>query len=99
MSHSFAGTVEAGERQELRQVWLTSMRLLGFDSAHEEKMKVALGRDMFAHINKKGSEIVLYFLFSRLDSHMAYEEFRYENSSKKKHVMAGACTTYIGSGM
>ena len=55
------------------------MRLLGFDSAHEEKVKVALGKDIFAHINKKGSEVVLHFLFSRLDSHTAYEEFRYEN--------------------
>ena len=85
MSQSFS-IVEAGERQELRRVWLTSMRLLGFDSAHEEKVKVALGRDMFAHINKKGSEVVLHFLFSRLDSHMAYEEFRYDNSNEKRHV-------------
>lgn len=77
MSSQSFSTVETGERHELRRVWLSSMRLLGFDSAHEEKMKVALGRDMFAHINKKGSEVVLHFLFSRLDSHMAYEEFRY----------------------
>ena len=33
-------------------------------------------RDMFAHINKKGMEVVVHFLFSRLNSHLAYEEFR-----------------------
>ena len=34
-------------------------------------------RDMFALINKKGMEVVMHFLFSRLNSHLAYEEFRY----------------------
>lgn len=81
-------SVEPGERQELRKIWLTSMRLLGFNSAYEEKVKVALGKDMFSHINKKGSEVVLHYLFSRLDSHMAYEEFRYENSSEMGHIMS-----------
>ena len=33
-------------------------------------------RDMFTHINKKGMEVVLQFLFSRLDCHLAYEDFR-----------------------
>ena len=79
--------VEAGEPLELRRVWLTNMQLLGFDTdAYEEKFKVALSKDMFAHINKKGSEVVMYFLFSRLDSHMAYEEFRYE----MKNAMSAA---------
>ena len=37
-------------------------------------------REMFAHINKKGMEVTLQFLFNRLDSHLAYEEFRYSLS-------------------
>lgn len=32
---------------------------------------------MFIHINKKGMEVILHYLFNRLDSHIAYEEFRY----------------------
>lgn len=70
-------SVEAGEVLSVRRVWLTTMQLLGFDAAaYEEKFKVVLARDMFSHINKKGSEVVLHFLFTRLDSHLAYEEFR-----------------------
>ena len=34
-------------------------------------------REMFCHINKKGMEVTLHFLFNRLDSHITYEEFRY----------------------
>lgn len=37
-------------------------------------------REMFSHINKKGMEVILHFLFSKLDSHVAYEEFRYTNT-------------------
>ena len=36
-----------------------------------------LCREMFIHINKKGMEVILHYLFNRLDSHIAYEEFRY----------------------
>lgn len=74
---SNVSTSEAGESLDLRRIWLTTMQLLGFDTAAcEEKFKVVLSKDMFTHINKKGSEVVLHFLFSRLDSHVAYEEFR-----------------------
>ena len=75
---SMSVTVEAGEVLDVRRVWLTTMHLLGFDSAAcEEKFKVTLSKDTFAHINKKASEVVMHFLFTRLDSHLAYEEFRY----------------------
>ena len=67
----------AGDLLEVRKSWLTTMVLLGFDSAAcEKKFKVVLEKDMFVHINKKGCEVVLHFLFTRLDSHIAYEEFR-----------------------
>ena len=36
-----------------------------------------LPREMFCHINKKGMEVTLHYLFNKLDSHLAYEEFRY----------------------
>ena len=63
--------------KEYREVWFTNMLVLGFDpAATEDKLKVTFQKDMFVHINKKGSEIVLHFLFSRLNSHLAYEEFR-----------------------
>lgn len=63
--------------KEYREVWFTNMLVLGFDpAASEEKFKVTFQKDMFVHINKKGSETVLYFLFSKFNSHLAYEEFR-----------------------
>ena len=61
---------------EVRKVWLTTMQLLGFDSAYEDKFKIKLDKDMFTHINKKGSEVVIHFLFNTLDSDVAYKEFR-----------------------
>ena len=36
---------------------------------------------MFSHINKKAMEVVLHFLFSKLDSNLSYEEFRYVDGS------------------
>lgn len=62
---------------ECREAWFTNMLVLGFEPASfEDQFKVAFHRDMFVHINKKGSEIVLHYLFSRLNSHLSYEEFR-----------------------
>lgn len=52
--------------------------ILARDQSMESRDALYLGfRDMFALINKKGMEVVMHFLFSRLDSHLAYEEFRY----------------------
>ncbi|KAL5482190.1 hypothetical protein EMCRGX_G022485 [Ephydatia muelleri] len=62
---------------DMREIWLTNMLLLGFDPITcEEKYKIPFTRDMFVHINKKGMEVAMHFLFSKLDSHVTYEEFR-----------------------
>ena len=63
---------------DTREVWYSNMHLLGFQSSLcDEKYKVRFEKDMFVLINKKGSEVILHFLFSKLDSHLSYEEFRY----------------------
>lgn len=67
----------AAEPLNVREVWLSNMYLLGLRPALcEEKYHVALERDMFEHINKKGSEAVLHFLFCRLDPQLSSEVFR-----------------------
>ena len=58
---------------DVREVWLTNMCLLGFNPASRDDK---FNKDMFAHINRKGSEVVLHFLFSKLDSKRASEEFK-----------------------
>lgn len=62
---------------DVREVWFSNMHLLGFQPAlSEERYKVVFEKDMFEHINKKGSEAVLHFLFSKLDPNLAHETFR-----------------------
>lgn len=61
----------------VREIWYTNMHLLGFKPAVcEDIHKVPFDKDMFVHINKKGSEVVLHLLFSKLDPHWAYKSFR-----------------------
>jgi len=82
-----------------REVWFTHLLLLGFDpAANEEKFRIHFTRDMFALINKKGMEVVVHFLFSRLNSHLAYEEFRdcwpvYDK--KQEQQFRKACSNWI----
>lgn len=62
---------------DVREVWFSSMHLLGLQPALcEERYKVIFERDMFEHINKKGSEAVLHFLFFKLDPHLSIDVFR-----------------------
>lgn len=62
---------------DLREVWFSNMHLLGLRPALcEEKYQVNFEKDMFEHINKKGSEAVLHFLFTELDPHLSSEVFR-----------------------
>lgn len=60
-----------------------------------------LPRDMFFHINKKGMEVVMYFLFSKLNSHLAYEEFRYAIwllcASRNRCMIAFVCSLLDGT--
>ena len=73
-----AGVLGQPVALEVREVWYTNMHLLGFQpELCEEKFKLTFEKNMFVHINKKGSEVVLHFLFSKLDSRSAYEDFRY----------------------
>ena len=62
---------------DVREVWFSNMHVLGLQpTLCEEKYQVTFEKDMFEHINKKGSEAVLHFLFSKLDPHLSYEVFR-----------------------
>ena len=62
---------------DVREVWFSNMHLLGLRPALcEDKYKVTLEKDMFEHINKRGSEAVLHFLFCRLNPKLSSEVFR-----------------------
>ena len=62
---------------DVREVWFSNMHLLGFNSTlSEERYKLTFEKDMFEHINKKGSEAVLHFLFSKLNPQLSNEMFR-----------------------
>ncbi len=58
---------------DIREIWFTNMCLLGFNISNEEDN---FNKDMFSHINRKGSEEVLHFLFSKLNPKRASEEFK-----------------------
>eukprot|EP00047_Mylnosiga_fluctuans_P011588 m.22083 g.22083 ORF g.22083 m.22083 type:complete len:1365 (+) comp3704_c0_seq1:43-4137(+) len=61
-----------------QDVFFTNLLLLGFKpDAMEAKHKVAFSRDMFVSQNKKGMEIIFYFLFSTLSPQQAKDEFRF----------------------
>ena len=62
---------------DVKEIWFSNMHLLGFKHFHRDDIyKVSFEKDMFVHINKRGSEVVLHHLFCKLDSHYAYENFR-----------------------
>ena len=68
---------QGGGILDVREVWFSNMHLLGLQpSLCEEKYKVKLEKDMFEHINKKGSEAVLHFLFTKLNPSLSNEAFR-----------------------
>ena len=57
-------------------------------------------RDMFNLPNKKGMEVILHFLFSQLNSHLAYEEFRdcwpvYDK--KQEQLFRKKCTSWLAT--
>jgi HAUS augmin-like complex subunit 6 len=75
---NLSASTEIPQSLDQRQIWFTNLLMLGFDPiAQEDKTKVRFCKEMFGHINKKGMEVTLHYLFNRLDSHIAYEEFRY----------------------
>ena len=59
----------------------------------------SLPREMFYHINKKGMQTIVHYLFNRLDSHIAYEEFRYIHSygSWQAHTHVMTTCTCLGT--
>ena len=62
---------------DVREVWYSNMHLLGLrPDLCEDQYTVTFEKDMFEHINKKGSEAVLHFLFCRLDPKQSSEVFR-----------------------
>ncbi|XP_069138620.1 HAUS augmin-like complex subunit 6 isoform X2 [Argopecten irradians] len=66
-----------GDTLDLRQMLFTNLQLLGFDSgAMAASYSLPFNKDMFNLPNKKGAEVVLHFLFNKLNPIMCREEFR-----------------------
>ncbi|XP_070543417.1 HAUS augmin-like complex subunit 6 [Ptychodera flava] len=64
-------------RRATKEVFFTNLMLLGFEPAREEaKYRVQFTSDMFKVPNKKAFEVVMHFLFKKLDPVMAKEQFR-----------------------
>ncbi|OWF45969.1 uncharacterized protein LOC110456361 isoform X2 [Mizuhopecten yessoensis] len=66
-----------GDTLEVKQMLFTNLQLLGFDAgAMEASYCVPFNKNMFNLPNKKGAEVVLFFLFNKLNPIMCREEFR-----------------------
>ncbi|XP_022109973.1 uncharacterized protein LOC110989705 [Acanthaster planci] len=62
---------------ETREIFFTNLLLLGFEPAEAERRHtIPFNRDMFALPNKKAFEVVMHFLFERLNPPMAHDKFR-----------------------
>ncbi|XP_076465774.1 uncharacterized protein LOC143297353 isoform X2 [Babylonia areolata] len=60
-----------------KQIFFTNLQLLGFDTAAMEmKYKIPFNKEMFNLPNKTGAEVVLHFLFNRLNATMSQQQFR-----------------------
>ncbi|XP_041368909.1 uncharacterized protein LOC121383147 [Gigantopelta aegis] len=72
-----SGDVQIPPALDVRQIFLTNIKLLGFNTAaHEAALRIPFNKDMFTRPNKAGSEAVLHFLFERLNPVLCREEFR-----------------------
>ena len=61
-----------------RQIFFSNLLLLGFDPvAAERRERIPFNMDMFALPNKKGFEIVFYYLFNKLNPVRCNELFRH----------------------
>ncbi|KAK3601053.1 hypothetical protein CHS0354_029279 [Potamilus streckersoni] len=70
-------TQEGQHLLDMKKMLVTSLNLLGFDvQAMEAVNKIQFNENMFDLPNKRGAEVVLHFLFSRLNPVMCKEEFR-----------------------
>nr|CAG4708665.1 unnamed protein product [Naegleria fowleri] len=70
-------------------VLFSNLLLLGFDpNAYEEKYNLAFHKDMFKNTNIKGMEIIMYFLFSKLDMKRTEKDFQqlFPVSDKKQRT-------------
>ncbi|CAB3997835.1 HAUS augmin-like complex subunit 6, partial [Paramuricea clavata] len=66
-----------GNPMNLKEIFYTNLLLLEFDTeAQEAKYRIPFNSDMFLYPNKKAMEVVLHFLFCKLDAPLAFQEFR-----------------------
>ncbi|CAC5426354.1 HAUS6 [Mytilus coruscus] len=67
-----------GDPLDMKQIFFTNLQVLGFDAAAEgQDNKIPFNKNMFDLPNKRGSEVVLHFLFEKLNPVMCREEFRH----------------------
>ncbi|XP_038076890.1 uncharacterized protein LOC119744812 isoform X2 [Patiria miniata] len=62
---------------EAREISFTNLLLLGFEPVEAERRHaIPFNRDMFALPNKKAFEVIMHFLFERLNPAKAHDKFR-----------------------
>eukprot|EP00117_Sycon_ciliatum_P006859 scpid68107/ scgid10210/ HAUS augmin-like complex subunit 6 len=84
---------------DIKEIAFTNLILLGFPQDEAEaKHKISFSKDMFDLPNRKGMEVILHFLFFRLDSALAKQELRdcWPISDKKQEQgFRKACTNWL----
>ncbi|KAL5004787.1 hypothetical protein ScPMuIL_018243 [Solemya velum] len=87
------------EAVDQRRIFFTNLRLLGCDvRAYEAKYNIPFNKDMFNLPNKRGAEVVLYFLFTKLNPAICREEFRdcWPVTEKKQEAQfRKTCTNWL----
>ena len=84
---------------EMEQIFFINLQLLGFDSeAMERRLRIPFRPDMFKLPNKKGFEVVMHFLFQKLDAVKCREMMRDcwpVDSKSKESAFRRVCNTWL----
>ncbi|WAR00473.1 HAUS6-like protein [Mya arenaria] len=84
---------------DMKQLFFNNLHLLGFDSpAMEATHSIPFNKSMFELPNKRGAEIVLHFLFQRLNPTMCKEAFRDSwpiHDKKREQTFRKTCSNWL----
>ncbi|XP_065672587.1 HAUS augmin-like complex subunit 6 isoform X2 [Hydra vulgaris] len=69
--------IKSPDNTDIREIFYSNLLLLGFDAEmYEVQYRIPFNRDMFSLPNRKCMEVVVYFLFKKLNKESTLEIFR-----------------------
>ncbi|XP_065640078.1 HAUS augmin-like complex subunit 6 isoform X1 [Hydra vulgaris] len=69
--------IKSPDNTDIREIFYSNLLLLGFDAeTYEVQYRIPFNRDMFSLPNRKCMEVVVYFLFKKLNKESTLEIFR-----------------------